>query len=242
MNREFMNKNTVETLLFVITIIRLAARTVYGGNVCVTIQDTFCFVSSLLESIMLNFNLIHFLRVADSFDTTPRGRLFPAGPAFRIGLRTHQVFECSCGEHFVALLANVVHEKTKSCGRCNREGLRTITAFGRTLTIREWSAGFGVEASLINSRLGQVNWSNERIVSEPVNVRIPIKVEALGRSKTFSEWEKETGIPAYIIRSRINSGWHPEIAVAFPVEEYRGKKRGPKSVKEILRKAGRPME
>jgi hypothetical protein len=65
----------------------------------------------------------------------------------------------------------------------NKRNNRRIEAFGRTQTLAQWSAEFGVSESLIRARIGRLRWPAERAVSEPA-VRGRNQTSALGvRSK-----------------------------------------------------------
>lgn len=102
----------------------------------------------------------------------------------------------------------------------NRRSTRSFTAFGKTMTLREWSRETGVPYSALYYRI-DTGISAEEAFSTPsggVEARRPNHrmVTALGRTQRLKDWAAEYDISASTLRNRLNEGWHPDDAVTLP--------------------------
>lgn len=70
---------------------------------------------------MAEYILHGFLRIARDFVPETFGRLTTIGPRFRVGCRSMQVCQCSCGNARVYAISNLQAKRTQSCGCLNSE-------------------------------------------------------------------------------------------------------------------------
>ncbi|WP_157369788.1 tyrosine-type recombinase/integrase [Zavarzinella formosa] len=99
--------------------------------------------------------------------------------------------------------------------------IRMVTAFGETLSVRDWSHRHGIPVATIYSRLDLLRWSPEDAVSKGSKVRI---IAAFGESLTVQQWSARHKVPPATICTRIDRlKWTPEDAVSKrPSQKFRG--------------------
>lgn len=98
---------------------------------------------------------------------------------------------------------------------------KKLEAFGKSLTVQEWSESTGISYSTIKGRLRN-GWANEKALS-PIQQQETL-VEYNGFNRNINQWSEVTGIPASTISQRLNRlGWNVEDALTIPKGERRNK-------------------
>lgn len=83
-----------------------------------------------------------------------------------------------------------------------------ITAYGKTLTMKQWSEETGVSYNTMKTRLRKGKTGED--VVRPVNKRT---ITARGETHTIREWAQITGVPYNTIKTRVRDGKKGEEAI-----------------------------
>jgi hypothetical protein len=91
---------------------------------------------------------------------------------------------------------------------------------GETHTTWEWAEILGIEQKVIRSRL-EKGWPIERILSEPVNIRVTRQITWKGQTHTIKEWSALVGIPCGVLAHRLERNWPLDSIFTKPVRKRR---------------------
>jgi hypothetical protein len=94
-----------------------------------------------------------------------------------------------------------------------------ITAFGKAMTLAEWSRETGIKIGTIWARLkagATPEQSLEPVSEDPWNCRL---VTHNGETKTVADWARSSGFSAWVIYRRLSAGWSERDAVTKPLRK-----------------------
>jgi hypothetical protein len=91
----------------------------------------------------------------------------------------------------------------------NKSNNRNLTLNGETHSVSAWARKLGVKRTLLFDRF-QMGWSDERILTTPMDTTPTRMIEFRGKSQSVISWSNEIGIPRHVLYGRLANGWSVE--------------------------------
>lgn len=97
-----------------------------------------------------------------------------------------------------------------------------VTAFGKTMCVRDWSKATGLTFETLRGRIARGVTPEKALTTAPPPRRGLIK--AFGKSMCLAHWAAEVGMRRETLAQRLNAGWSAEEAMQHPVDSRRGRR------------------
>jgi len=95
----------------------------------------------------------------------------------------------------------------------------SLTAFGRTQSVKKWSEETGLPRTAIHERIRH-GWEPEQALTMPLmspGYGRHVGLTAFGKTQSIGDWAREVGINKSTLHSRLCRGLSPEVALKAPV-------------------------